>query len=512
MIDSRVFQPVRPRRAMRRLLPVFVGAVGIAAAAAQETPRPSQSPLVRLQRLQEQRSHLHTDQVRYRESDSKLFLCSYSFGVIDARDPTRMTYLAEGLTHTIPGDNRRPGCINLAWDGNIVYTTHRGNIDNPAFLTGWDISKPDPAKPGKLAPVQLPVVQEPGVTYEGLDVAGGHVFVALRGNGLGVYERDASNHLRRIATATGLKDAVGVAASGRTVFVADSLGGLAVVDVTSPSAPTVVGRVATGGQARSVVVNGNIAYVGAGSSGLVVVDVTNRAAPKVVASVAMPGTAVRVAYSAGRVFVAAWNDARVYDVTSPLRPRFIGAVRFDEASGGDQVTARTLGVAGFGDVMFVGNWFVPYSYRVYPDRAAPSLVLPEGARQIDFGSVPAGTSKTVSVEILNQGTAPLTLTGSSIDVKSFTVEPASARIAPHTSASLSVTYRPTANMLEQGTLRIASDDPAEPVRTSRLFGNRPGLGIGDPMPEMRVQLLDGSEWSSAAHHGQVQFLAYFATF
>jgi hypothetical protein len=166
------------------------------------------------------RSHLHTDQVRYRDSDSKLFLCSYSFGVIDAKDPAHMTYLAEGLTHTIPNDARRPGCINLAWDGDIVYTTHRGNIDNPAFLTGWDISKKDPAKPGKLAPVQLPVVQEPGVTYEGLDVAGGHVFVGLRGNGLGVYERDATNHLRRIGTATGLKDAVGIAASGGTVFVA----------------------------------------------------------------------------------------------------------------------------------------------------------------------------------------------------------------------------------------------------------------------------------------------------
>ena len=34
------------------------------------------SPLVRLQRLQGKLTHLHTDQVRYRESDSRLFLCS----------------------------------------------------------------------------------------------------------------------------------------------------------------------------------------------------------------------------------------------------------------------------------------------------------------------------------------------------------------------------------------------------------------------------------------------------
>jgi TonB family protein len=209
--------------------------------------------------------------------------------------------------------------------------------------------------------VQLPVVQEPGVTYEGLDAADGHVFVGLRGNGLGVYERDAANRLQRIGTATGLKDAVGVFAVGRTVYVADSLGGLGIVDATNPRQPRTLGRVATGGQARAVVVNGAIAYVGAGSAGLVVVDVSNPASPKVLTAVSMPGTAVRVAYSSNKVFVAAWNDARVYDVSRPDGPRFIGAVRMEETSGGDPVTARTLGIAGFGDTMFVGNWFVPYS-------------------------------------------------------------------------------------------------------------------------------------------------------
>ena len=41
------------------------------------------------------------------------------------------------------------------------------------------------------------------------------------------------------------------------------------------------------------------------------------------------------------------------------------------------VTSPTLGVAARGDVMFVGNWHQIYSYRVVPNRVAPSLALPE---------------------------------------------------------------------------------------------------------------------------------------
>ena len=480
------------------------------------------SPLVRLQRLDEGRTHLHTDQVRYRESDSRLFLCSYTFAVIDAKDPARMRYLADGLTHTIPNDRRRPGCINLAWDGDIVYTTHRGNIDNPAFLTAWDISKSDAANPQRLAPVQLPALQEPGVTYEGLDASAGFIYVGLRANGLGIYRRTPENRIERVGTAAGLTDAVGVAVQGTTAFVADGMGGLAIVNVADPAAPKLLGKTATGGQARSVVVDGAVAYVAAGSAGLVLVDVKNPAAPRVISRVTMPGTAVRVAYSRGRAFVAAWNDARVYDVTNASRPRFIGAVRLEEEARFDtgenanaarpMVTARTLGIAAHNDVMFVGNWWVPYSYRLYPERVAPNMVLPEAASLIDFGAVPVGQSNTIPIEITNQGTAPLLIEQNSVEGGSFSVSPSRVQIGPGRSTTLSVTYRSRGQASEAGVLRIRSNDPAAPVRTARLAGNRPGLGVGKPLPETVVQLLDGSEWRSSTAQNKVQLLAYFATF
>jgi hypothetical protein len=479
------------------------------------------TPLVRLQRLDEGRSHLHTDQIRYRESDSRLFVCSYTFAVIDAKDPSNMRYVSDGLTHTVPNDRRRPGCINLAWDGDIVYTTHRGNIDNPAFLTAWDISKTDPANPQRLAPTQLPVVQEPGVTYEGVDVAAGIVYVGLRSNGLGVYRRNTENRIERIGTAAGLTDAVGVAVYGSTAFVADGMAGLAIVDVSDPGAPKLISKIATGGQARSVTVDRNFAYIAAGSAGLVVVDVRNLRAPRVVSRTSMPGTAVRVAYSNGRAFVAAWNDARAYDVTNASRPRFVGSVRLEEEARFEtgpananrpMVTSRTLGIAAHNDVVFIGNWWVPYSYRLYPDRVAPSLVLPESANLLDFGAIPAGQSKTTPLEIYNQGSAPLVIRRNSVEGASFTVTPSQTRIPPRASATLSVTYKPTTDASQSALLQIDSNDPAAPRRTVRLVGNRPGVGVGKPLPETIVQLVDGSEWRSTTAQNKVQLLVYFATF
>jgi hypothetical protein len=468
------------------------------------------SPLVQLKRLQGVSDHLHVDEVRLRQ-DGLLLQCSYTFGVVDATDASRLRYLSQNLRHTIPGDTRRPGCIHLAWDGDIVYTTHRGNIRNPTFLTGWDISDPG-------APVQLPVLQEPGISYAGIDVAKGNIYVGLHEKGLGVYSRDASNELVRVGTATGFTSAWGVIARDDTVFVADGPGGLVTVDVTDPASPTVLGQVVTGGHATGVVVSGDIAYVAAGSAGLVVVDISDLANPVVIGSAQMPGSAIRVDYSAGHVFVAAWNDARAYDVSVPASPRFIGAVRLthddDDVKDADRPipTSRIFGIAARGDEVFIGNWHVIYSYRLYSDRLAPSIRVPEAASMLDFGPLDIGQSKTLPFEVSNQGTAPLTLLNNWIAGDAFTVTPRQVRIAPGERAMLSLTYTATTTELEKGYLQILSDDPQEPRRVAYLVGNQPGLGVGMPLPETTAVLLEGSSWSSSQTQGKVVLLAYFATF
>ena len=91
---------------------------------------------------------------------------------------------------------------------------------------------------------------------------------------------------------------------------------------------------------------------------IAIVNVADPATPKVIATADTPGPALRVAYSAGHLFVAAWTDARVYDVTNPANPVFLGAVRLttDVAYPDDAhppVTARTKGIAAEGNDVFL---------------------------------------------------------------------------------------------------------------------------------------------------------------
>ena len=482
------------------------------------------SPLARLHRLEGDKTHLHVDEVRYRADDQKLFQCSYTFGVVDAKDPANLRYLAQNIKHKVPDDERSPGCIHLAWDGDIVYTTHRGNISNPAFLSGWDISQTDPEDDTKMVPAQIPVLQEPGVSYEGVDVADGVIYVALAKDGLGVYKRDpATNVVSRVGELKDIGSTWGMRVVGTTAYLTTLAGELVTVDVTDPTAPKLLGKADTGGVARGLAVDGTMAYVAAGSAGLVLVDASVPTAPKVVGQAPMPGTAIRVDYSAGHAFVAAWNDARAYDVSDPAAPKFIGAARQTQqstygANAGDldtgrpPVTVRNLGIAAHENIVFIGNWWVLYSYRMLPDRSAPNLLLPEDANTIDFGLVAAGETKTVPLEVTNQGTAPLNLFGNWTEGEAFTVSPEQVQVAPGESTTLQLSFTASVTDTAWSNLHIWSDDPDQPKRTAYLTVNRDGLGIGRMLPETKVTLLDGSEWSTAEGTGNVQVLAYFATF
>src|SRR5262249_19132874 len=149
------------------------------------------------------------------------------------------------------------GCVHLAWDDespDFVYTTHHGNLFNPTFLSGWDISRPGDM--GAIDPVQLPVTQEPGVSYEGVDAARGHVYVALNDKGLGVDRRDPqSGALARVGlVGSGFGSAWGVLARGETLFVTDEAGALVVLDARHPAAPRIVGRAAIPGVPHGLVV------------------------------------------------------------------------------------------------------------------------------------------------------------------------------------------------------------------------------------------------------------------
>lgn len=468
------------------------------------------NPIVQLQNLEDVGSH--TDEVRLH--GDLLINCSYTFNIIDAADARDMQILSEGNRPVIPGDTRRPGCKHMAFDDNLVFITHLGNIRNPAYLSGYDITDPE-------APVQLSVLQETDISYEGIGVSNHNIFVARHENGLGIYTYNTSTitpGFTNIGNLGGFTNAWGLAVRDDTVFIADGPDGLVTVDVTNPAVPVELGRLPLNGFGRFLVIDGNYAYVALGSGGVAVVDISNLATPTLVSTIDMPGTAVRVDFSDGRVFVAAWNDVRVYDVTTPASPRFIASVRIPRAYDYDdpnreRPTMRIFGVAARGLDVFIGTWENPYSYRLQPDVLAPNIRLPETAARIDFGVVEVGATSVIPYEVTNQGSAPLTIVDSWISNPAFTVEPHQAIVQPGETLIMELSYTANATTATaEGYFHIFSDDPAYPLRKPFVIANGEGAILGSPLPVTNATLLDGTPWVSTETTGSVVLITYFGTF
>jgi hypothetical protein len=501
-------------------------------------PEEYESPLVRLQQLAGRNDHMHLDEVRYVESTDRLYVCSYDFAVVDVANPGNMRYLLQGLKASWPPGqgfrsrypatgNRTGGCINLAIDGEYVYTTHRGNIDDPPYLGGWRIQRMG----NTLTSTQIRLFAEPDTSYEGVDVGNGHLYVGLGVNGFAVYDHDrTAGTFTRRGSLGGLTHVLGLRVAGNTVYAADGLGGVIAIDVTNPDAPALLGRVATAGQARDVRVdvraNRTTVYAAATNAGLVVIDATNPASMQVIATVPMPSSAQRLDHVRDRVYVAAWNDIRVFDVTNPAMPRFIGAARMTRQlpgttgaleDGRPEVTSRTLGIAASSrnpDIVFPGNWHVPYSYRIHADRVAPYIYLPEEVNLLDWGPVELGANATKAILVRNDGTAPLNVVHVWSTNENFVPTPTQVSIPPGGSSRISIRFTATSTTKQNSIFSIMSDDPVQPIRKAYLVANQPGLGVGKPLPETTVALVDGGEWSSTSveNTGKVQLLAYFATF
>ncbi|MCK5834045.1 hypothetical protein KAH81_10310 [bacterium] len=73
--------------------------------------------------------------------------------------------------------------------------------------------------------------------------------------------------------------AEGVYVTSSFAYVADEVGGLRIIDVSTPSSPTEVGYFDTGDWAHGVYVSGSYAYVADGSNGLRIIDISTPASP-----------------------------------------------------------------------------------------------------------------------------------------------------------------------------------------------------------------------------------------
>lgn len=133
-------------------------------------------------------------------------------------------------------------------------------------------------------------------------------------------------------------------------FLAQGAAGLAILSVSNPAAPTMLGGYNTPGTARSVHVSGDLAFVADGSSGMQIIDVSNPHNPALAGTFDTAGHANQVAVRGDLAFVADGSGGLlILDVSNPATPSPVGSYKTN-------FNADCLAVCG--DFAFIGSGYL----------------------------------------------------------------------------------------------------------------------------------------------------------
>lgn len=233
------------------------------------------------------------------------------------------------LTSTIRGTNYSSSNLSIcnfgAPDGNVFAGS---NGVCTVTVTNHGHSATTAGSVQSFSPTAVSFVPIPGFANS-VDVSGNFAFVAAGASGLQVVNVSPDRTQPSVVSSLAITgNANDVALAGNIAYVAMGTSGLAAVDVTNPLTPTLLGTVSTGGNALDVAPRGTTVYVANGNS-LVLVDVTSPSAMTVIKSLPLTGTVWGVDVDADRhlAAVAAGGSGLILvDVTNPAAPTVLGSV------------------------------------------------------------------------------------------------------------------------------------------------------------------------------------------
>jgi len=265
------------------------------------------------------------------------------------------------------------------------------NRDPGNLSADWDTA----AGEARFFPYSTTVIGSLAVSAYGVAVRGDLAYVAAGSPGLAVVDvSDPANPA--VLGSLGGFSAVTVDVAADIAAVACGNAGLLVVDVSDPAAPVVAGSIDPG-SVDAVEIVGTLVYA-AGGTGFFVIDISDPATPAVVGSTTIPNAfSLDIDVAGDRVYVAAGNTVAVVDVSDPANP----AVGFNGAAG------SIAGVAANGDLLHVADVSVP-GMRIYDvsDPFSPVLLSTFTASFITFDVAVSGNwaylaTRNAGVTIVN---------------------------------------------------------------------------------------------------------------
>ena len=349
-------------------------------------------------------------------------------------------------------------------------------------------------------PFRTDVVGEPGMSYEGCDVAAGHLFACRHGDGMQILSLLAPQTPLEVAVFTDLVNAWDVEVRDGLAYVADGIGGLAIVDVSDPAAPFLVGRFTSLGATVDVDLYGDVAAIVSGSAGLELVDISDPANPVQLSHHDTSALAITVAVDGDRAYVADWDDIEVVDISNPTAPVAVGR---------ENTPVRVMGLAARDDLVYVADWSTMRIYDFGPSTRG-DVELPV---TIAFGDVPVGTVVDTMLTVANTGGGVLNVTDIQTFDDAFTLTPPlSFALAPGESRDVPLRYNNQVPGFDVTFVRVDSDDSDEPQMNVPVTGEpAPGdLELGDAAPNFVLFDMDGKPHRLSQYRGRVVVLAFFA--
>ncbi len=227
----------------------------------------------------------------------------------------------------------------------VVSLSFKLTLDNYPYLPQTTVSDQS-VFPGQTLSLPLSTHLFSSPTPLGLSLS-----LSLRGGGVKPSWLSLTPNLQLRSTyPAGSGNAYSVAVSVSTVFVADDVVGLQILDISNVSAPILRSTYSAGsGSARGVAVSGSTVFVADWNAGLKILDVSNPSAPILRSTYpAGSGFSNDVAVSGSTVFVADWNAGlKILDVSNPSAP----ILRSTYSAG----SGNACGIAVSGSMLFIAD-------------------------------------------------------------------------------------------------------------------------------------------------------------
>jgi hypothetical protein len=250
------------------------------------------------------------------------YVCNYdaSLAVVNVTDPSNPVNVME-----VPSGYRT---ARIIFDGNYAYVA----VGDTGMVV---YNVVNPASPVLVSKIKT-TGRAASLYYGAVSVGGtptGHIFVANRLPAPGISAINVSNpatpvtasFLEAFAAPTGI--AYSPYYSSGKVYVAYGVAGLRIIDVSSPSSPSLLSTLPLGGEARAVAVRGNYAYVVARDSGVHVVDVSNGSNPTIIKTI-KTSRSRGIALNGNYAYVATRDSGLVIlNISDPANPIWSAAVK-----------------------------------------------------------------------------------------------------------------------------------------------------------------------------------------